>query len=151
MMTWVIRSAAASDVEAMVSMRLAQLREEGMEATCDLRDALLSYFKEVVVTGTHTYFVAIAEGEAVAMAGLSYFVKPPYYSNPTGKLGMVNSVYTMPKYRRMGIASALMRKLLRTAKERGCGEVYVLASNDGVKLYESIDFSASPNFRRISI
>ncbi len=151
MTTWVIRSAATYDIDALVNMRIAELREEGKEATCDIHDALYSYFQEAVVTGSHTYLVAIADGVPIAMAGISYFVKPPYYANPTGRLGMVNSVFTAPAYRRMGIASAMMRKLLRLAKERGCGEVYVAASDDGVKLYESLGFTPNSNFRRIAL
>ncbi len=150
-MAWVIRTAAAKDIDALVAMRLTQLRDEGKEATCDIREALYSYFKEVVVTGSQSCFVAIEQERVIAMASISYFAKPPYYSNPTGKLGMVNGVYTMPEYRRMGIASALLRKLMRTAKERGCGELYVAASDEGVLLYESLGFTKNDNFRRIAL
>lgn len=43
--------------------------------------------------------------------------KPPYYSNPTCKIGLLSSVYTLMEYRRNGIAKQLLSNVVNEAKE----------------------------------
>ncbi len=55
----------------------------------------------------------------VGTSGISFVEKPPYYSNPSGGIGLLSSMYTDPAYRRMGIARTLLDKVVNEAK--ACG------------------------------
>ena len=63
---------------------------------------------------------------------MSYVEKPPYYSNPTGKIGLRSSMYTNPAYRRQGIARKLLDHVVEEARPYGCGAVWISASAMGV-------------------
>ena len=65
---------------------------------------------------------------------------------PSGKLGIMSSMYTDPNYRRLGIATELLDRVVTEAKEYGCGTIYITASDMGVKLYESYGFKHNGNF-----
>ncbi len=148
-MEWKIRQAVASDLEALVQLRFKQLAAEGAEATCDLTEPLYAYYREVLTTAEQTLLVAECNGQIVANGGISYTRKAPYYANPTGMIGVVFAMFTEPDFRRMGIANDILQKLIDRAKKRGCGEIYVTASDMGVPFYEQAGFCRHDNFRRL--
>lgn len=82
----------------------------------------------------------------VGTSGMSFAEKPPYFTCVTGRLGILSSMYTDPDYRRMGIATKLLDKVVGEARDYGCGTIYITASNMGVKLYESYGFKHNGNF-----
>lgn len=149
--TWMLRPAVASDVPALVDLRLRQLHEAEEAVTCDLRTPLTAYFQEVLTIGSENYLVAEAQEQVIAFAGIGFAKKTPYYKNPTGKFAFISALYTLPEYRRMGIASELMRKQMRLAKARGCDEMYVSSSESALPLYTHLGFMESPHFRRIQL
>ena len=65
----------------------------------------------------------------MAASGMSFTEKPPYYKNPTGKIGILSSMYTVEKHRRRGIARVLLKKVIDEARNYGCGVVHVTASD----------------------
>ncbi len=150
-MEWRIRQAVAADLEALVQLRLKQLAAEGNEATCDLAEPLYAYYREVLTTAEQTLLVAECNGRIVANGGLSYARKAPRYNNPTGMIAVVFAMFTEPDFRRMGIASDILQRLIDRAKKRGCGEIYVMASDMGVPFYEQAGFCANHNFRSLSL
>lgn len=76
----------------------------------------------------------------MATSGMPFIEKPPYYKNPTGKIGILSSMYTVEKYRRKGIARVLLNKVMDEAKNHGCSVAHVTASDMGVLLYEDFGF-----------
>lgn len=52
----------------------------------------------------------------------------PYFGCPSGKIALLSSMYTNPKYRRQGIARELLSRVVNEAKEYGCGTVQVRLS-----------------------
>ncbi len=150
-MEWTIRRAVASDLESLVQLRIKQLAAEGAEATCDLTEPLYAYYREVLTTAAQTLLVAEWNGRIIANGGIAYTRKAPYYANPTGMIGVVFAMYTEPDFRRAGIANSILHKLIERAKKRGCGEIYVTASNMGVPFYEQAGFCPCGNFRRLML
>jgi GNAT superfamily N-acetyltransferase len=55
-------------------------------------------------------------------------------------------MYTDPDYRRMGIATGLLDRVVNEAREYGCGTIYITASDMGVKLYTAYGFVHNGNF-----
>ena len=69
-----------------------------------------------------------------------------YFTCPSGKLGLLSSMYTNPAYRRMGIARELLDHVIGEARSYGCGSVHITASDAGVKLYTAYGFKHNENF-----
>ena len=47
---------------------------------------------------------------------------------------------TLPAYRRQGIASGLIRRLVRRGRERGCTTTSLVASRAGTPVYERLGY-----------
>ena len=140
------RLANISDVDKLVELRINQLKDEGAEETLDLKPYLKEYYTTNLNNKSFISYLAIDNDEIIATSGLTITHKPPYYKCPTGKIGLLSSMYTNPNYRRQGIARHLLDLIIGIAKENGCGIIHITASNMGVKLYEAYGFSHNNNF-----
>nr|WP_276751197.1 GNAT family N-acetyltransferase [Treponema succinifaciens] len=54
-------------------------------------------------------------------------------------------MFTNPSYRRKGIAKELLNRVVKEAKDYGCGIVQITASDMGVKLYTDFGFVHNEN------
>ncbi len=140
------RPLAASDVDAFIEMRVRQLREEGATEDIDLRPALRDYYARHMADGSFVSWLAVDGGRIIATSGLSIVEKPPYFGCPSGRIGLLSSMFTEPEYRRRGIARALLSRLMDEARARGCGAVQITASDMGVLLYADFGFVKNGNF-----
>lgn len=146
MNTITFRKLNFDDIDTFISLRINQLREEGAKETLDLIPYLKSYYEEHLINGTFISFIALDSNKIIGTSGISFVCKPPYFSNPTGKIGLISSMYTNPNYRRRGIAKTLLDKIITEAKIYGCGSIQITASNMGIPLYENYGFKKNANF-----
>lgn len=140
------RRLSEKDLDPFIAMRIAQLKEEGAKSDTDLSPALKDYYLRHMAEGTFVSWIAIDEGKIIATSGISFVEKPPYYGCPSGKIGLLSSMYTDPSYRRKGIAKALLAKVIKAAEEYGCSVVQITASDMGVLLYADYGFVKNRNF-----
>ena len=84
--------------------------------------------------------------EIIGTSGMSFVEKPPYFGCPSGRIGLLSSMFTNPNYRRKGIAKELLSRVVDEAKKYGCGTVQITASDMGVKLYTDFGFKHNDNF-----
>lgn len=146
------RKLTEEDLDTFISMRITQLTEEYMSegknppVGVDLETALKDYYHGHLADGTFVSLLALDGGKIIGTSGMSFVEKPPYFSCPTGRLGLLSSMYTDPNYRRMGIAKNLLHKVVEEARAYGCGSVWITASNMGVKLYAAYGFEHNGNF-----
>ncbi|RYQ67105.1 GNAT family N-acetyltransferase [Bifidobacterium pseudolongum] len=134
------------DLDSFIGLRIRQLREEGATEDVDLRPALLDYYIRHMKDGTFVAWLAVDDDRIVGTSGMSFVEKPPYFGCPSGRMGLLSSMYTDPRYRRRGIATELLRKVVDEAKAYGCGTVQITASDMGVKLYDAFGFVHNGNF-----
>ncbi len=134
------------DLDSFIGLRIRQLREEGATEDVDLRPALLDYYIRHMKDGTFVAWLAVDDDRIVGTSGMSFVEKPPYFGCPSGRMGLLSSMYTDPRYRRRGIATELLRKVVDEAKAYGCGTVQITASDMGVKLYDVFGFVHNGNF-----
>lgn len=146
-----VRRAGPADVPDLVEMRIAQLLEEGARESVDLRPALSEHYLRHFEDGTFVSWLAFAGGRMVATSGMSIVEKPPYYGCPTGRIGLVSGMYTLPAYRRQGIARDLLCRIVGEARTQGCGAVQITASDAGVPLYRSVGFAHNANFLQLAL
>ena len=140
------RKLEEKDLETFIRMRITQLREEGATEDLDLVPALMDYYHRHMADGTFVSWLAVDDDQIVGTSGMSFVEKPPYFGCPTGRVGLLSSMYTDPAYRRRGIAKELLRHVVEEAREYGCGSVQITASDMGVLLYTDFGFVKNVNF-----
>ena len=134
------------DLDTFIRMRIAQLREEGATEDLDLVPALRDYYRRHMADGTYVSWLAVDGEKIVGTSGMSFVEKPPYFGCPSGRIGLLSSMYTDPKYRRKGIAKELLSRVVEEARNYGCGCVQITASDMGVLLYTAFGFRKNGNF-----
>lgn len=140
-----------AELPVFIDMRINQLREEGAKEDIDLKPALYDYYKRHIADGTFVSWLAVYGDKIIGTSGMSFVEKPPYFGCPTGKMGLLSSMYTNPDYRRKGIAKELLHRVVEEARAYGCGTVQITASDMGVKLYTSYGFVHNDNFMQYKL
>lgn len=148
----VYKKLTEEELETFIDIRIRQLTEEYASESrvvpenVDLRSALFDYYRKHMSDGTFVSWLAMDGNAIVGTSGMSFVEKPPYFTCPSGKLGLLSSMFTAPNYRRMGIAKELLRRVVEEARTYGCGSVHITASDMGVKLYTAYGFKHNGNF-----
>jgi ribosomal protein S18 acetylase RimI-like enzyme len=143
-----IRPATAADLSMLVDFRIAMFadmfaREHGSEAPRPedpaLRTANERWLDEHLGRD-YLGWVAELDGRPVATAGLLWFAHPPGHVNVGGVEAYILNVYTRPEARRMGLAQALMERVVEEARAAGVRRIWLRASDEGRPLYEAMGF-----------
>ena len=145
------RKLTETDLPTFIQMRITQLREEGAKEDFDLVPALKDYYKRHLTDGTFVSWLALDGDKIIGTSGMSFVEKPPYFGCPSGKLGLLSSMFTNPDYRRKGIAKELLHRVVEEARAYGCGAVQITASDMGVKLYTAYGFVHNGNFMQYKL
>ncbi len=139
------------ELDTFIAMRITQLREEGATEEIDLVPALKDYYHRHMADGTFVSWLALDGDEIIGTSGMSFVEKPPYFGCPSGKMGLLSSMFTNPAYRRKGIARELLSRVIADARDYGCGTVQITASDMGVKLYTDFGFIHNGNFMQYKL
>ena len=139
------------ELNTFIHMRINQLREEGAKEKIDLVPALKEYYTRHMADGTFVSWLALDEENIIGTSGMSFVEKPPYFGCPSGKIGLLSSMFTHPNYRRQGIAKKLLSLVVAEAKAYGCGTVQITASDMGVLLYTDFGFQKNKNFMQLKL
>ena len=145
------RRITKADLDRFIDIRIGQLREEGATEEIDLKPYLLDYYDRHMKDGTFVSWLAMDGDNIVGTSGMSFVEKPPYFSCPTGKIGLLSSMFTDKAYRRQGIAKKLLGLVVNDAREYGCGCVQITASDMGVLLYTDFGFQKNGNFMQLNL
>ena len=138
-------------VDTIVELRIKQLRDEGATEDFDLVPNLQDFYKRHLADGSFVSWLAVDDDRVVGTSGMSFVEKPPYFGCPTGRIGLLSSMYTDPEYRRMGIARELLSRVIEEARTHGCGTVHITASDMGVLLYTDFGFEKNRNFMQYKL
>ena len=138
-------------IDIFVQMRINQLREEGATEDIDLAPALKDYYARHMADGTFVSWIALDGDKIVGTSGMSFVEKPPYFGCPSGRIGLLSSMFTDPAYRRKGIARELLSRVVEEARAYGCSTVQITASDMGVLLYTSFGFVKNSNFMQYKL
>lgn len=145
------RKLTEADLPVFIQMRITQLREEGAKEDFDLVPALKDYYNRHLADGTFISWLALDGEKIIGTSGMSFVEKPPYFGCPSGRLGLLSSMFTNPDYRRKGIAKELLGRVVEEARAYGCGAVQITASDMGVKLYTAYGFVHNGNFMQYKL
>ena len=145
------RKLSEKELDVFIEMRINQLREEGAKADIDLKPALLDYYMRHMKDGTFVSWIAVDGNRIIGTSGMSFVEKPPYFGCPSGKIGLLSSMFTNLDYRRMGIAKELLHRVVEEARNYGCGTIQITASDMGVNLYTAYGFVHNSNFMQYKL
>lgn len=140
------RKMTVEDIDAFARLRIRQLREEGATEDEDLMPTLQDYYRRHLGDGSFVSYLALDGDRIVWTSGISIVEKPAWFSCPTGRIGLISSMWTDSDYRRQGIARRLLSLVVEAARVQGCGTVWITASDMGVPFYRSCGFVHNGNF-----
>lgn len=150
-MNIIYKKLTGKELDIFIQMRINQLREEGATEDIDLVPALRDYYDRHMADGTFVSWLAMDGEKIIGTSGMSFVEKPPYFGCPSGRIGLLSSMFTDQNYRRMGIAKELLSRVIEEARAYGCGTVQITASDMGVKLYTAYGFTHNGNFMQYKI
>ena len=145
------RKLTIDEIDTFARMRIRQLREEGATEDEDLLPALLDYYGRHLPDGSFVSYLALDGERIVGTSGISIMEKAPWFSCPTGRIGLISSMWTDIDYRRQGIARRLLSLVVDAAREQGCGTIWITASDMGVPFYGSFGFVHNGNFMQLKL
>ncbi len=139
-----VRRATLHDVEALVQLRLALCKElEGIEegpALQALEGVTRRYLETKLASGEFRAWLAVEAGEIVSMSGLPLFERPPTAGNMAGLDAYIMNMYTVPAWRRKGLATVLLREMIAFVKGTEARRIWLHASEAGRPVYAAVGF-----------
>ena len=144
MLPYQIKKAAIADIDILTETRVEVLRAANKLSSDTNMDEVkiqsYNYYKSALCDGTHTAYLVFDENRFVGAGGVSFFQVMPTYHNPTGEKAYIMNMYTVPEYRRKGIAFHVLDLLVKDCKNRGVTAISLEATDMGRPLYEKYGF-----------
>ena len=142
---FVLREAEQTDIPELCRLRLAYLAEDMGELSAENREQITAqlphYFAEHLGRDCFAFTAALPDGTLAANAILLCTEKPANPFFPNGRDGTVLGVYTMPQYRRKGLAAELMKLLIAEGRAQSLSRITLSATDAGRPVYEKLGFS----------
>jgi GNAT superfamily N-acetyltransferase len=138
-----IRKATIEDIDILIKLRLDYLLTDRGYLNADEENAIRSQLVDYYTKHINNDFIAILaeiDNNIVSTAFLAISEKPANPTFITGKTGTLLNVLTYPEYRRMGIATKVVSKIIDEAKQLGVSLIDLSATQDGKPLYEKLGF-----------
>ena len=138
-----LRQANETDIPELINKRIAYLSEDYNGLTIEQTDTITAqlpdYFKRHL---NHDLFAYVCEDNAFIVSTVFLLIteKPANPSFLTGLTGTILNVYTLPQYRKKGIAGDLMKMAMQDAKCRGLSYLELKATETGCSLYRELGF-----------
>ena len=84
--------------------------------------------------------LVLAGGELAATGAVSFYEVMPTCHTPTGKKAYIMNMYTAPAWRRRGLATRVLDRLVRECRARGVDTITLEATAMGRPVYERYGF-----------
>ena len=156
MTPFTLRRAELTDVQTLIDLRLAYLREvehlSDEEIDSSLMDATRRYFMRKMPSGEYIGWFSLARpavaresrgalrSKVIGTAGLFVYDRPP--ANPAGgREARLINVFVDASWRGHGVANALIEACIETARRAGVHRILVDDSPAGKRVYERAGFT----------
>ena len=140
----IIRRATLNDLDALVQRRLELLRAMGDlpdgDCTPEVAEVIRRYLISKMPNDEFIAWVAEADGSIVGTSGLVFFERPPMQDHLSGIDAYVMNMYTLPKWRGKGIATALLGEIINYVKGTAAGRIWLHTTDDGRHIYQQLGF-----------
>lgn len=137
-MSVTIRTASKGDIETLINFRFMYMTDvEGElseKQSTALKSQLPEYF-EKHMGQDFTAYIAEDNGKAVSVIFMVRLEKPASVHFLSGSTCYLMNVYTISEYRRLGIASQILDRLISDAKAEGITCIDLSATEMGKHVY----------------
>ena len=130
-----VRCATEKDIPLLCALRRQQLIDEGIRPDTDIDPELEAWFAGRLADGTLVEWLQEENGKIIATGAVVFYSFPPTYTNPSGMKGYITNMYTDPAWRRRGLATAMLDRAVREARQRGVRKLWLGASTLGRPVY----------------
>lgn len=139
------RLATSKDLELLVEMRLEFINVQAADDKYeDIRKNVYKHLFEKAFKENACDVVFAEDDEKCIGTGIVYYYDLiPSLFTPNGKKAYLTNMYVASEYRRRGIGSEILEKLIECAKKRGAKEMCLNPSEMGRPLYEKRGFKDS--------
>lgn len=139
------KQANLDDIELLVKSRIIVLREANhLDDSVDMSEVeaqSYDYYRKAISNGEHIAYLVFDSEKFIGCGGVSFFRVMPTYHNPTGNKAYIMNIYTVPEYRRKGIAYKTLDLLIKSTKEKGINHITLEATAMGRPMYEKYGFT----------
>ncbi len=151
------RAATMDDIPTLVSHRYRMFEEvaasRGVTSKTDglgaFRKSYATYLQSHLADGTVSAWVVEDQGKLVASGVVSLLLWPPGLGE--GLVGLVHSLFTVPEYRRLGIARRITETAIEFCRAGNAKWMLLGASEAGRPLYESLGFKPASTMMRLTL
>ena len=138
------RKAVLSDANELARLRsifLCEVTQSDSEALrAENERANLAYFQKALADDSFAAWLAMDGDAIVGTSGVSFYISPPSFHCTDGRKAYIMNMYTLPAYRKRGIAAELFDRIVAEAVSRGYQQINLNATTMGKPLYERYGF-----------
>ncbi|HVU14203.1 MAG TPA: GNAT family N-acetyltransferase [Phototrophicaceae bacterium] len=147
---YTIRRATVDDVAIVTHQRVGMFIDMGIDAarTQAMAAPFTDWLNERFNNGTYLGWLAVADEQVVAGAGLWLYEWIPSPLAPDTTRGYILNVYTERDYRKQGIARALVETILAYCVEHKIRVALLHASKEGRPIYTALGFVQTNEMRK---
>jgi len=132
------------DLENLLKVRVDFLRDAKNIRDENDEKMVLGANREFLIKsladGSFVQYLAIDKGKIVGTSSVSIYFLPPNAMRLSGKTAYIGNMFTYREYRRIGIATKLFALSVDSARELGCSEICLDATEMGRPIYEKYGF-----------
>jgi ribosomal protein S18 acetylase RimI-like enzyme len=141
-----VRKATAGDAATLGRLRHALFRESGRQPEAGAppfeADATAA-LAETIARGTCEAWLAESDArEAIGSVALLLLPRLPSPESRAQQEGYLLNVYTLPEWRRRGVAASLVAAAVARARELGLARIRLHATEDGQRVYAAAGFQS---------
>jgi ribosomal protein S18 acetylase RimI-like enzyme len=147
-----VRRATVQDIAALVACRRAMFESMGIQDSGALElmcAAMATYLEQALPNGDYLGWVADAGSHVIASGGAVIHRLPPSPRNMEGREGYIMNIYTLPDWRRQGVATAIVEAILAHLKVQGIPVATLHATTAGRPVYERLGFQSTNEMRLV--
>lgn len=114
------------------------------------RTEMRSYLEQTIPNNTYICYYAVCDNVVAGIGGMVIRQRPGNFINPAGRDGYIMSMYTLPEYRRRGIAINIVNLLVKAGKALGVNVFELHATEEGEPVYIKDGFKKhrEPTYRK---
>ncbi|MDR1964860.1 MAG: GNAT family N-acetyltransferase [Planctomycetaceae bacterium] len=142
------RRADISDIETLVEFRFRFIRHYQPDRITELNEEIETgirhYYAETIPTGECIHWLAEFEDRTIGGGALSVRRYAPGLMLRNGMSAYIFNIYTDSDFRKQGVATEIVRRLITDAKQHGITRLELHATEMGCPVYKKLGFE-SPN------
>jgi predicted acetyltransferase len=138
------RKATIKDIDTLIDYRILFLNEtygnQTSEIISRLRETLRPYFIKSLQNNSFVSWIAEYEKMPIGFGGMVIREQPGNFYIPNGRTGYILNMFTVKDFRKNGVCSSIIQRLIDESKQNGLDRLELHASEDGEPIYKQFGF-----------